>query len=138
MVRKSNITIENKEIEVPAIKYTDLNYLIRRTKANPVLMMEMISLYLEQTPPLISALKQSWREKEWSLLYAAVHKMIPSFAIVGISSDFEEMAKKIQDYAKNQQQSDGISDMVLEIENVCVHACEELEAEFNTIKNKIK
>jgi hypothetical protein len=61
--------------------------------------------------------------------------MIPSFAIMGISSDFEEMAKKVQNFAKNQQQSDGISDMVLEIENVCAHACEELEAEFNMIKN---
>ena len=35
------------------IKYTDLDYLIKRTKSNPILMMEMISLYLEQTPPLI-------------------------------------------------------------------------------------
>ena len=137
-VRKSNITVESKEIDVQSIKYTDLNYLICRTKANPVLMMEMISLYLVQTPPLISAMKQSWKEKDWISLYAAVHKMIPSFAIMGISIDFEEMAKKVQDYAKNQQQSDGISDMVLEIENVCVHACVELEVEFNTIKNKIK
>ena len=120
------------------IKYTDLDYLIRRTKSNPILMMEMISLYLEQTPPLISAMKQSWKEKDWGSLYAAVHKMIPSFAIMGINSDFEEMAKKVQEYAKNQQQSEGISDMVLEIENVCVHACEELEVEFNTIKNAKK
>jgi hypothetical protein len=98
-------------------------------------MMEMISLYLEQTPPLISAMKQSWKEKDWNSLYAAVHKIIPSFAIMGISADFEEMAKKIQEFAKNQQQTEGISDMVLEVENVCVHACEELEVEFNAIKN---
>ena len=120
------------------IKYTDLDYLIKRTKSNPILMMEMISLYLEQTPPLISAMKQSWKEKDWGSLYAAVHKMIPSFAIMGINADFEEMAKKVQEYAKNQQQSEGISNMVLEIENVCVHACEELEVEFNTIKNAKK
>jgi PAS domain S-box-containing protein len=138
LVKKSGSIVghmEDKEIKVPSIKYTDLNYLIQCTKSNPLLMMEMISLYLVQTPPLISAMKQSWKEKEWSLLYASVHKMIPSFAIMGISSDFEEMAKKVQNFAKNQQQSDGISDMVLEIENVCAHACEELEAEFNMIKN---
>ena len=83
-------------------------------------------------------MKQSWKEKDWGSLYAAVHKMIPSFAIMGINADFEEMAKKVQEYAKNQQQSEGISDMVLEIENVCAHACEELEVEFNTIKNAKK
>ena len=138
-VKKSNLIIlnkENEEIKIPVIKYTDLNYLIHRTKANPILMMEMISLYLEQTPPLISAMKQSWKEKDWSSLYAVVHKMIPSFAIMGISDDFEQMARKVQDFAKNQQQSNGISDMVLEIENVCTHACIELEIEFNSIKNK--
>jgi CheY-like chemotaxis protein len=138
-VRRPHVTEDEPTNEIAkarTIKYTDLNYLIRRTKANPVLMMEMISLYLEQTPPLISAMKQSWKEKEWSTLYAAVHKLIPSFSIMGISSDFEEMAKKIQDFAKNQQQSEGISVMVMELENVCSCACEELKEEFNAIKNE--
>jgi len=138
-VNKSKQNNENNETEerkISVIKYTDLSYLIRRTKANPVLMMEMISLYLEQTPPLITAMKQSWMQKDWSSLYAAVHKIIPSFAIMGINGDFEEMAKRIQDYAKNQQQSEGISNMVNEIENVCMHACEELELELNVFKNK--
>ena len=83
-------------------------------------------------------MKQSWREKDWSSLYAAVHKIIPSFAIMGIDTDFEEMAKKVQDYAKNQQNSEDISGMVFEIENVCEHACMELEVELDTIKNNRK
>ena len=98
-------------------------------------MMEMISLYLEQTPPLISIMKKSFRDKNWTSLYAAVHKMIPSFLIMGISSDFENMAKKVQDYASTQQLVDGIPDMVLKLENVCVQACKELTEEFNSIKN---
>ena len=137
-LKKSSFIVSTEEkgnAEVPVLRYTDLDYLIRRTKGNPILMEEMISLYLEQTPPLITAMKLSWREKDWSTLYAAVHKMIPSFAIMGINTDFEEMAKKVQEYAKNQQHSDGISGMVLEIENVCEHACIELEVELDTIKN---
>jgi PAS domain S-box-containing protein len=135
-VKKPSNTDNEVEIEtVKIIKYTDLNYLITRTKSNPVLMMEMISLYLEQTPPLITIMKQSWKDKDWKALYASVHKIIPSFAIMGISPNFEEMARKIQEYAKNQQQSLGIFDMVLEIENVCNHACEELEIAYSSIKN---
>jgi len=117
------------------LKYTDLHYLMTRTKSNPVLMMEMISLYIEQTPPLISVMKKSWKEKDWSSLYAAVHKIIPSFAIMGINADYENMAKKIQDFAKNQQQSDGIYALVLQIDTVCTQACVELEAEYKLIKN---
>jgi PAS domain S-box-containing protein len=125
----------NEKGQYERIKCTDLAYLIRRTKSNPKLMMEMIALYLVQIPPLIISMKQSFRDKNWPSLYAAVHKMIPSFSIMGISTDFENMAKKVQDYANTQQLADGIPDMVLKLENVCVQACKELTEEFNTIKN---
>ena len=114
---------------------TDLDYLIRRTKSDPTLMMEMISLYLEQTPPLIFAMKQSLQDKDWNSLSAAVHKMIPSFSIMGIHKDFENMAKKVQEYASTRQQTDRIPDLVLQLENVCALVCKELEEEFNKIKN---
>jgi len=118
------------------LKCIDLEYLIHRTKSNPKLMMEMISLYLEQTPPLIKVMKQSFHDKDWASLQAAVHKMIPSFSIMGISSDFENMAKKIKEYASSQQQSDGIPALVLQVEAVCNQACKELKEELNRIKNR--
>jgi len=116
-------------------KCTDLEYLIHHTKSNPTLMMEMIALYLEQTPPLISAMTRSFLNKDWGTLYSAVHKMIPSFVIMGINPDFENMAKKVQDYARTQKQADGIQDLVIQLGNVCSQACCELEEEFNRIKN---
>ena len=125
---------ENGYIPTQKLKYTDLDYLIHRTKSNPKLMMEMISLYLEQTPLLISAMRRSLQDKDWHSLHAAVHKMIPSFSIMGISPDFENMAKKIQEFATTQQQSEEIHDMVFQVGNVCTQACKELEVEFNRIK----
>jgi len=141
VVKKTQPADENSEVrtgEIVKIKCTDLDYLNRRTKSNPVLMMEMISLYLEQTPTLINTMKKSLREKDWKSLYAAVHKIIPSFSIMGISTDFENIAKKVQEYASTQQQTDGITDMVEQLENVCAQACIELEEDFNAIKNQRK
>ena len=135
MYLKSNEMKEHGGEQGKKTKCIDLHYLIHRTKSDPKLMMEMISLYLEQTPPLISAMKKSLYDKDWNSLYAAVHKMIPSFSIMGISIDFENMAKKVQEYASTQQQTDGIPDLVMQLENVCTQACMELEEEFNTIKN---
>jgi hypothetical protein len=83
-------------------------------------------------------MKQSLKEKNWDALHAAVHKIIPSFAIMGISSDFESMAKKIQEYASTQQQDHLIQEMVLQLENVCTQACNELEEELKRIKNTHK
>lgn len=112
----------------------NLSYLASRTKSDPGLMMEMIAIYLDQTPPLIRAMKLGLLNKDWAGLYTAVHKMLPSFSIVGISVDFENMAKKVQEYARMQQEMYGMNDMVLQIENVCVQACVELTEEFNKYK----
>lgn len=116
------------------LKCTDLNNLNRRTKSNPQLMMDMISLYLEQTPPLIIAMKKSMREKDWETLYATVHKMIPSFSIMGINPVFEQMARKVQDYASACKEADEMPEMIHQLENICFQACEELKEDFNTIK----
>lgn len=116
-------------------KCTDLGYLNQRTKSNPKLMMQMISLYLEQTPILINEMNQGLKNKDWNSLHAAVHKMIPSFAIMGISSDFENMARKVQEFAGAQKQLSGIQDMVLQLGKICNQACEELQVEFNRINS---
>nr|WP_299416133.1 hypothetical protein [uncultured Emticicia sp.] len=130
-----NIIEEIENEEIIKMKYIDLKYLSNLTKSNQKLMSEMISLYLEQTPPLIYSMKQSLKNKDWSLLQASVHKMIPSFSIMGISADYEHMAKKIQEFASTQEETDGISEMVLKIENVCRQACQELEVELLKIRN---
>ena len=113
----------------------DLNYLNQRTKSNPKLMTEMILLYLEQTPPLIESMRLSFDQKDWNTLHATVHKMIPSFSIVGINQDFELMAKKVKDFANIQSEEDLIPNMVLQLENICIQACRELEEELLIIKN---
>jgi PAS domain S-box-containing protein len=138
LLKKPVLITEHKEKVVEQEKKQkciSMDYLLHCTKANPKLMMEMISVYLEQTPPLIHAMKQGLHNKDWDSLYAAVHKIIPSFSIMGISSDFENMAKKVQEYASSQQQTDAIQSLVLQLENICAQACIELTEEFNMIKN---
>ena len=140
IVRKSSAK-KAKEVKknnvVKTKKYTDLAYLESRTKSNPKLMMEMIDAYLQQTPSIVAAMTESLRNKDWELLRASAHKMVPSFSIMGISTEFEEMAKKIQSYtADTENQKEEIADLVLQLSNACNQACAELEIEFNNIKNK--
>ncbi len=131
IINDPDVKDENKKI-----KCTDLKYLNRRTKSNPMLMMEMISLYLEQTPPLIIAMKQGVKNKDWKSLRAAVHKLIPSFTIMGINNRFEHMAKKVQEYAATQKQTEEIPDMILQLEIICDQACLELTEEYNILKQR--
>ncbi|CAM4131090.1 response regulator [Flavobacterium sinopsychrotolerans] len=139
-LKKSKLDKKEKisNIQVEKIKYINLEYLHHRTKSNPILMMEMISLYLAQTPPLISTMKQSLAEQNWQLLGASAHKMIPSFSIMGISSNFENMANKIQELATAPEKTEEIHELVEQLEEVCLQACTELQEEFDTIKNAEK
>lgn len=139
LVRASNSEKLNKNLNVKGrdgIKHTNLTYLLQKTKSDKELMMEIISLYLEQTPPLIMAMKQSLRDKDWHALQVTAHKMIPSFSIVGIHKDFELMAKKIQDYSITQELTNEIQSMVNTLEEVCNQACLELNEEYNILKNQ--
>lgn len=136
LVKKPLQFLPDEQIKpgLPIIKCIDLNYLHHRTKSNPVLMMEMIMIYLQQTPALIIEMNEAVKNKDWAILQAAVHKLIPSFTIMGISNEVEMMARKVQEFAQNQLQNDGINELVTRIGQVCDQACKELEIEYNIFK----
>jgi CheY-like chemotaxis protein len=118
------------------IRYVDLSYLSKLTNSNPKLMAEIISSYLKQTPPLLQTMKQSFKDKDWHLLKASVHKMIPSFAIMGINSEITEIAKKIQEYAFSLELSKELDELILKLEKVCHQSCKELEFELNELNKR--
>jgi CheY-like chemotaxis protein len=118
------------------IRYVDLSYLSKLTNSNPKLMAEIISSYLKQTPPLLQTMKQSFKDKDWHLLKASVHKMIPSFAIMGINTEITEIAKKIQEYAFSLELSKELDELILKLEKVCHQSCKELEIELNELNKK--
>jgi CheY-like chemotaxis protein len=113
----------------------DMTYLAEHTNSNPKLMMEMISLYLVQTPPLVTVMRQCLEEEDWDKLYAAVHKMIPSFSIMGINAAYETMAKKVQDITRTKTGTAELPGLILQLSTVCDEACRELKIEFNKLKN---
>jgi PAS domain S-box-containing protein len=138
ILEKDTTTIKIKNVETFVLpdksRCVDLTYLSVRTKAKTELMIEMIELYLEQTPPLIKIMKQSLYDKDWNTLYGAAHKIIPSFAIMGMQKDFEDIAKQIQEYASTLQHLGDVEALVLKLENVCAQACDELKEEIDLIK----
>lgn len=126
-----------EEKKKDTFKYIDMSYLNKLTKSDPNLMSDMIKAYLEQTPSLILSIKQSLVDKDWKKLQAAIHKMIPSFSIMGINPDALSMAKKIHEYAYTIEINEEINELVLELEKNCSQACLELEDELKKIK-KVK
>jgi hypothetical protein len=128
--KKTLLAVEHKKFT-----HTDFSYLKHCTNNNPVLMLEMITAYLEQTPLVIEDMKHSFVTQDWHALNAGIHKMIPSFSIMGFSSEVEGMAKRIQDFARNQLLTEGALELTLELELICTQAYQELELEYLRIEN---
>lgn len=130
---------KNKEaVKQQVASCINLDYLSRTTRGNTALMMEMISLYIEQTPPYIKAIKNGLKIKDWDVVRAVAHKMIPTFSIVGISQEYEIMARKIQELAGTNNPGKEIGELVLKLESVCMQACEELSRELRTLEKTNK
>ena len=117
------------------VKCIDLTYLSNRTKANSELMKEMIKLYLNQTPELIDIMKRSLAKKDWDSIQGAAHKMIPSFSIMGIHQEFENLAKMVQEYSSTQKHLHELPELILKLEKISDQACRELTEEYNMLNN---
>ena len=118
------------------VRLTNLDYLLRQTKSNAPLMQEMITLYLTQTPPLLKLMKSCIVTKDWDTVYAAVHKIIPSFAIMGIDPRHENLAKAIQENAYSKQNPELLPEMIMTLDDIVKKVCNELETELELL-NKI-
>jgi signal transduction histidine kinase/DNA-binding response OmpR family regulator len=136
LVKRSEQPAVKAEVVIASggLKHINLDYLSKRTKSDPKLMMEMIQLYLEQTPNLVKAMKQGRRDLDWKRLHAAMHKLMPSFQIMGIHPDFEKTAKKILAFADAQLHAETMKELVKQVEGICEQACSELKEEYNTLK----
>jgi CheY-like chemotaxis protein len=121
-------------IVLPALP---LAYLRRITKSD-ARMAEMIGLYLQEIPQLVQTMKQAIAEHEWLALKQATHSIIPTFATIGMSTEFEDIAKAIQALAAilsggteaTAATITKVQTLFSEIEIVCALAAQELEAKL--------
>jgi CheY-like chemotaxis protein len=137
---KKPILIIDHEVGKPTatdtIRYVDMSYLNKLTQSNTKLIREMITAYLVQTPPLVTMMRKSYISKDWALLKSTVHKMIPSFSIVGISDEYTKMAKKVQVYADALEHAPDLEEIIKSLESVCNHSCVELQNELNAMNDE--
>ncbi len=133
---KTTVKRKLSDHDTKTVKVTEMSYLNKLTKSSPKLMREMISLYLKQTPELVLEMRQSFDEENWESLQSAVHKMIPSFAMFGISKEAEKMARAIHDEAGKGNEKEELSVFVSKLETMSNEACIELKEEIKRLTDK--
>ncbi|MGI4871714.1 MAG: ATP-binding protein [Janthinobacterium lividum] len=119
----------------------NFDYLKRITKSD-ARMAEMIGLYLQEIPQLVQTMKQTIAEKDWISLKRATHSIIPTFATMGMNSEFEDIAKSIQGMAvslisvgdgASQETMTGLLSLFSRIETACALAAQELAEKLHAL-----
>jgi PAS domain S-box-containing protein len=118
----------------------NFDYLHELTVGKPDRMLAMMNTYLEETPKLLKKIAAAIDKRDWKNVETAAHAMIPSFAMVGISSEYEQKARKIQELSQRSnlelQDAQLIRSLFLEIETVCEQAMEEIRREVSSHQTK--
>ncbi|MFP8487619.1 Hpt domain-containing protein [Gracilimonas sp. Q87] len=80
----------------------DLSYLENMSGGDNAIIIEMIELFINQTPQHLQNLMKANENKEWNNVASEAHKVKPTMLYVGLS-DLNLVCKKIEDNAKGNQ-----------------------------------
>lgn len=114
--------------------YVNFDYLKELTSNNRNNLVSLIQTYLEETPKLISKIKQGIENKDWKTVALASHSIIPSFEMLGIEGGYDKMARQIQELAEKKEGEVKIKELFSKIEDICGLAINELRQELPALK----
>lgn len=98
---------DNKE-KPSSGKLVDLSYLHELAGGSREFMVEMIEMFLEQTPGYFQQIREAIKEQNWKRVAEVAHKIKPTLAFMGIESARANIAS-IENKARSGQQLEEIA-----------------------------
>lgn len=80
----------------------DLSYLDEVAGGNAEFIIEMIDIFLQQTPGYVSGLNGAIAEKDWKRIAEIAHKIKPTLTFMGLNDEQVQMAN-IEHQAREQK-----------------------------------
>jgi HPt (histidine-containing phosphotransfer) domain-containing protein len=114
-------------------KHTDLTYLRGLAKSSEAFIIQMLNIYVSQTPTALELIENALTKKDWTSLRLAVHKLKPSAMFVGLNEIIYDISL-LEDYAAVESHLDEITRLVNKIKLVCSEAIPELQEELKKLK----
>lgn len=112
----------------------DLSYLKDVASGSDEFMIDMIDLFLDQTPAYFEQLEQFIFEKNWSKVADIAHKIKPTLAFMGVDSARESMAE-IEQNARNLVNLETISPAFQILKEMSVQLYKQLEEVKASLQN---
>lgn len=91
------------------MKLCNLDYLKSVTPGSNAFAIQMIKLFLDETPTSMTAIKKGLENSNWEEVYSFAHKIKPSVTILGLPEELINALLKINVYSKSQTNLDEIA-----------------------------
>lgn len=113
---------------------TDLSYLENLGMGDESLIIDMVELFLENTPESLRLIKKYESEKNWVKLSAEAHKLKPNLSFVGLEQA-KALLLEVERSAKNKSNLETVGSNIQQIGEICERAYAELEETLKKLKN---
>lgn len=111
----------------------DLSYLENMSGGDNTMIIEMIELFLKETPQHLDNLKNANDTQEWTKVASEAHKVKPIMLYVGLS-DLNLVCKKLEDNAKGDQDTEISNDLIDQLVNGYQEITGDLETKIEELK----
>jgi len=112
----------------------DLSYLKDVASGSDEFMIDMIDLFLDQTPGYFEQLEQFITEENWSKVADIAHKIKPTLAFMGVDSARESMAE-IEQNARSTRNLETISSAFQVLKDMTVQLYKQLAEVKASLQN---
>ncbi len=108
----------------------NISYLEEISGGDQVFILEMLSDFINQAPDVVDTIKKHSKSKEYSLLYATIHRFAPNFDYVG-NSDLKLNVNLLEGASKHLRNIENIESYIENIENLSLQIIENIKKDFN-------
>jgi PAS domain S-box-containing protein len=110
-----------------------LTHLEKAFRGDKNFIYKMISVFLDQTPGLLSSMKLSIYNRDKKLLKKVIHRMMPSVAFMEMK-EMEEILNLLGKHAEEEKFPEDLLPIYQKAEQICKDAMGELKSEMEKIK----
>lgn len=115
------------------MKTCNLYYLKSISPESNDLIINIIKLFLNNTPLSILSIKNAISTSDWENIQKFTHKIKPSLTIIGLNLDIINTFSKINEFAKEKKNLDQINSLFIHFETEMEKAYIELEEELTKL-----
>ncbi|HTB31281.1 MAG TPA: response regulator [Bacteroidia bacterium] len=118
----------------PVARHTDLTYLEGIAKGSKGFIIQMLNIFIEQTPNALDHMDKALKNKDWKSLRLIVHKIKPSIMFTGLTEIINDVPL-LEDYAAEESHLDKIPALLEKTKKVCSEAIVELKEELKKLND---